>query len=620
VVLLPAVIYLALHVLGWFHPSWLWGADQFHYYPSSLLGVAIVSMICCIVWAWRLPATSPAASAVFERVADTLQPMRTLIAAALLGGFLLLAWTLRVRGHFLGDSGMWFANMELMLQDQAASIQWIIGLPLAGLDHVPALQGLDFLLHYHTYRLGHAMWDWTPSESYLFWSLLAGVPYLAILWQFARRLHTDPVGRLTVFGMLATLGTTQFFFGYGESYTLVHLLVALYALLGLRLVRGEVGLWYPSLCLLVAVSLHMMALSLLPSWVYLVWRDQGRLGAALRQPRWHRPLLALASVAALWFYVAFYRFHHPRIWQPEVDGRYALLSIPHLANLANELLLISPFGLVWGLVLSAVERRRGQRPDEDLRFVGWAALGTSALVCVHNVAMGGRDWDLMAFPGLPLALWGLLHLLRSIHSEGWLCQARLTVLPMMLAHTGLFIGINASPQRSMDRLGNLFLHTPNQARYYQEYTRGHYHLNIRQGEYEQAVRHLRKAVALYPGEAPQRYTQFLNRALIGLGGDYFAAKRLQEAVAVCEEAIQFDPTYSEGFYNLGLIRLTLGDNSEAAEAFRSTIRLSPQHARAHYGLGMALLRQDDLEGATRVLDALLELSPELARQLGAHVP
>jgi hypothetical protein len=94
-ILLPAAAYIILHVLGYRYPARFWGVDQFHYYSPALLAA-----------------------------------------------FLAAAWTLRVQGHYLGDSSMWFANMEMLLKGRAESIRWIIGLPVAGLEYVPAHQGL----------------------------------------------------------------------------------------------------------------------------------------------------------------------------------------------------------------------------------------------------------------------------------------------------------------------------------------------------------------------------------------------------------------------------------------------------------------------------------------------
>ena len=613
-ILISAALYLGLHVLAYIYPAWLWGTNLFHYYPAPLLGASVVAFAVAAglsaKTSFELPPTEFAAA--LQRFLRRFP--RPFPAVALLSGFVLVAWSLRVQGHFLGDSAMWFSNMELLQQGRADEILWVIGLPVDGWEWIPALQGLDFLLHYHTYRIGHELWSWTPPDSYLFWSLLAGVPYLLILWGLALRLHPTSAGRVTIFGLLATLGNLQLFFGYGESYTIVNLLLAFYALLSLRRLRGELTLWHPSLCLLAAVAVHAMALALVPSWIYLVYRDNSRVGMLLRQPRIHRPLSIFLIGGGLAFYGMFYRFHHPHIWQAEVEGRYALLSLPHLANLANELLLISPFGLVWGLTM----RWRRQPLDRTRCFFAWGALGTGTLICVHNVAMGGRDWDLMALPGLFLTIWGLKFLLAAPKAELWLRQTRRLILPMMLVHTGLFIGINASPERSRERLGDLLLHTPNQPRHYQNFTLGHYHLNIQDGQYGLAVEHLRAALANHPGEPPRRYSEHLNRALVGLAGDHFANHRFEEAAERCREAIQLDPTYTEGFYNLGLISLQLEDDDGARNAFAGALRLEPRHDQALYGLGVSLLRLGRMEQATQVRDVLNELNPRLARELDSR--
>ena len=372
-------------MLGYYYPARLWGVDQFYYYPQPLLAAFVMAALAVWLLAARYAFT---VDGLLKRLLGHFDRMpfggygR---AGILLLCFLAAAWILRVRGHYLGDSSMWFANMEILLQGRAESIGWITGLPVAGLEYVPAHQGLDFLLHYHLYRLVHALWGATPADAYSWLSLLAGIPYLAVLWQLARRLSANMRDRVTCFALLLTLGTLQFFCGYGESYTLLNLMAALYALQGLRLVRGETTLWSPTLCLLGAVALHLMAIALLPSFMYLLWRDPGRVGKALRQPHLHRPLLAAGAALALYVYVAFYRFHHLTLWQVQVDGRYPLLSIAHVGNLFNELLLISPFGLVWGLV----SRPRRQRPDASVRFAFWGALGPGALVGVHDAVLRG---------------------------------------------------------------------------------------------------------------------------------------------------------------------------------------------------------------------------------------
>jgi hypothetical protein len=44
-IIAPSILYFALHLLGWFFPAWLWGVDQFHYYPWPLMAGFVGSML-----------------------------------------------------------------------------------------------------------------------------------------------------------------------------------------------------------------------------------------------------------------------------------------------------------------------------------------------------------------------------------------------------------------------------------------------------------------------------------------------------------------------------------------------------------------------------------------------
>ena len=178
---------------------------------------------------------------------------------------------------------------------------------------------------------------------------------------------------------------------------------------------------------------------------------------------------------------------------------------------------------------------------------------------------------------------------------------------------------NSLDTQVLEKLGNLLLHTPNQPRYYQAFTRGHYYLNIRRAHYDQAVAHFREAIAHHPEEGVESYEYFLSRALINLAGDYHAQTRLHEALAACAEAVQLNPQYADGFYNLGLTHLKMGDDANAVQAFTATTRLDPQNAQAYYALGMAFLRQGDRRGATGAYEALKALQSALATRLAAHL-
>jgi tetratricopeptide (TPR) repeat protein len=658
--LLPALLYLALHLLGNGYPALLWGADQLHYYPTLVgvlfVGVALGGMAAAARPSWALRLDQAATQQIGQLAGSSLN--RVWVKAALMLAFFLFAYACRVRAHSLGDSSMWFRNLELSLAGAPAGrITWIRPLPIPGLEHVPAFEALDFLVHLQAYRLGHQLLGWTPEDAYAWLSCAAGALYVLLLWRIAAELAQPILVRATLFALFVTLGSIQLFFGYGESYTLVTLVSACYLLSALSCLRGRSFL-HPCLWLLLAVGLHAMAVSLVPSLIYLIWRRRGcPWSSFLQRPGVALPVLAACSAAGWYLYSAFYPSRLP-LWTPDEEGKYAFLSVPHFALLANAALLVSPFGLVWGSVLW----RRAVSADPVRSLAGWAAVGTGALVILHDAFLGGRDWDLLAFPGLFYTVWGARRLVLLEDGEKYLRQVRQAVLPLMAMHTALWIGVNAHPQRAVNRLGNLLQHT-NQALHYREFSLGYYHLAIRDdaraavpyyaaaitaapaddqdpqglrnryrkhlghafttiGEYGRAVAVLREAFALQPSVRDQNDLsayQSLVKSLLGLGAQYHqlgreseAGELWEEGAARCRQMLERQPEAT--WYHLyGSALFSLGRYGDAVEAFRQSTSLQPD-ARMRYpaylDMAEALHRTGDTAAALSTLEAALQARPE----------
>jgi len=617
-VLLPAALYGILHLLGWRYPARLWGTDQLHYYPLSLLAcfilVAAATTAISTKAAWLQKADS-----VFVRLSLHFEgkPFSSRCFQGLcVLFFVALAYVFRDHSHFLGDSAKWFGILEYALRD---AFDWEIvsghhsRLHVPGFEYINIQQPLDLFLHFQVYRLGHALWNWTPADAYEWISCLAGGCYALALWKIAAFLNASTLLRLTLFAFLISLGSTQLFFGYGESYTLVILASTLYTLHGLRFLRGRTALVYPTSFLLLAAALHLMALCLFPSWVYLLWHDKGRLGEFFRRPQIYLPLLVAGSLIAFYAYVEFYRPLQLPLWEAREEGKYALLSVPHAMNLINEVLLLSPFGLIWGVVF--LFSRKASAPH--CRFLGWAALGSGVLIIVHDISMGGRDWDLMAFPGLFYALWGFLCLEEFDKSGQFLRQIRWAVLPLMFLHTALWIGINSNSERATDRLGNLLRYGPNQSRHYQYFTLGHYFLNIRKDDPQQAVFFFRKALGCecIPADAVEttvRYQTFLSRGLISLGAVYEDRVQDLQAMKAFQEAIQLQPDSPEAYYRLGIICSKLKQYPQAVEAYQEAVRLQPDFLEALFNLGLLFQKQGRYQEAEEVYENALLIQPESA--------
>lgn len=119
-----------------------------------------------------------------------------------------------------------------------------------------------------------------------------------------------------------------------------------------------------------------------------------------------------------------------------------------------------------------------------------------------------------------------------------------------------------------------------------------------EGKSEEAVTHLRKAIALYPG-----YLMAHNN----LGSRLLAQGELSEAEAEFRRATEIDPKAFNPRLNLGITLVQRQRFAEAAKALEQALSLQPDSPSARLYLGLALGSLDDLEGSERELRAAHKL-------------
>lgn len=268
-------------------------------------------------------------------------------------------------------------------------------------------------------------------------SVLAGVGFVFTLFLVADALGRDWAEKGTIFGLLVTTGSMQLFFGYVENYTIISfgLLLSLY--LGIRSLRGELSLVWPSLALALTNAFHPSTIVLWPAMGFVVWRIAGRRpGAGEKACEWARlvlpPILVLAGLMLLMTAGG----HGPAalllddrpggadgilfvpLFQVTTEWQhYTMFSPAHLLDWANEHFLISPFGLpllLLALVNGLIRRGNPKRPAQQhrgsgsalrskpdasdvLTFLTIASFTYLLLTFVWNPDYGGRrDWDLFA--------------------------------------------------------------------------------------------------------------------------------------------------------------------------------------------------------------------------------
>jgi tetratricopeptide (TPR) repeat protein len=130
-------------------------------------------------------------------------------------------------------------------------------------------------------------------------------------------------------------------------------------------------------------------------------------------------------------------------------------------------------------------------------------------------------------------------------------------------------------------------------------------LGVAYGElrkWDQAVKLLRKAVALAPGSVSAHYNLgvTLDRAKPGTGA----------GVAEYKKALQLKPHDVNSLVNLA-VALGDQDSSQARKLLAQAQALEPNNAEAHFNLGLLQRNSGDSKGAVQAFEKAISLNPEL---------
>ncbi len=146
---------------------------------------------------------------------------------------------------------------------------------------------LDVFLHSQVWlALGEVMGWHDAMPVYRLLSPLAGALYLGALLALARDEEFAP--DWLTFGLGATLGMMQLFFGYVENYSFAAAGILIFLWLGRRVLQARTALWVAALALGLTNATHPSTVILAPALLYLGWST------------WQRHRGTRASPASRW--------------------------------------------------------------------------------------------------------------------------------------------------------------------------------------------------------------------------------------------------------------------------------------------------------------------------------
>ncbi len=439
-----ALTLILLHLLApQLTESLAWGVWPATYLPLAARWLlAGLAALCC--WPWAARRLIDALATLAGRVPTRYLPAGLAVLS------LPLFWRFRLVHTRWGDA--YILSQAIAHPDVRLTYNW----------QAP----LTVYLHARLWALGHRLWGWADAmPAYAWTSTLAGGLFLFVLAQLAREIGPQRRHKVVTFGLIATLGTMQLFFGYVENYTLMSLGIILYLWLAWRCLNDRIPPLWPATVLAITHGLHPSTIVLAPSLLYLgwAWARQGevrRYGAAVWQIA--LPMIVVAAGVI----VLMERGGHGLAYLVSSDrpgggdGRwfvplrevttrwehYTMFSWGHLVDIVNEQLLAAPAPLPGLLVLVAFAWPRVRQGTRWTRLLALAAGAYLLFTWTWNPDYGGqRDWDLFAPATIPLALLLADRLAAALPERAAYTQAGLMLIAAQAFHTIAWIYQNTLP-------------------------------------------------------------------------------------------------------------------------------------------------------------------------------
>lgn len=433
------IIAVSTHLLAvYWGTSFLWGIHFLHFFPRWSAWV-----MTAIVLSFFIPSVNRLtlrwAEFVLGGVGGFLKKLNRHLLFALAGFLSIpLFWALRTKLFLLGDG---YFKLEALSE-----------------QIITFTEPLDGIMHQEFYKLLMNVFPGAePSLTYTIPSVLCGGIFVFLLLILSDRLGKTGFQKVLIFLVLISLGSIELFLGYVETYTALLTGLTLFLLLSLLCIRGKVNVLLPFLVLGISIALHVSGIVLLPAFLYLVlfkWKDARR---RLPDVFGMLSLLGCSLVILLAVWKVFLMPGEGNAFGqflPIVSSKnygFTMFSVAHLGEFFNQLLLLSPPGIILFAFFLFHYLRHKSLGDPFLNFLLISSLAGLILIFIYNSRWGNADWDLRAFPGIFFTLFGVLLLIRWGGGQTRFKSYGLILVAVSFYHTVPWVLLNADRQASLDR-------------------------------------------------------------------------------------------------------------------------------------------------------------------------
>ena len=553
----------------------MWGINHLAFLPTwwSYLYLLVVALVLYLMFG---PLPEDRLERAVERVDGWLWGGRIGPRLALVVLFTLLFYVCRVETHLLGDGYTWLA---------------VFGQGEAYI-HKLTEPGSIYLLRWLQQLLGGYTRE-TALVAFQIMSILSGAVSIWCYVSIAGKLTNDAGLRLLALSTLVFSGASLLHFGYVEFYPITWAFVAILLDLSLGRLSGTKPIWPVPVAFVLGVLMHLQVLFFLPG---VAWLLASRMkSSSLR--RFGYTLFAavgLAGIAVMvWRYntdIGFETLILPfSTGRPPADN-YTILSLPHITDIVNLLLLVYP-GLLALLVVLPRATWSDFR-DRTVQFLGWLSLGSVSFLMAFGAPITmGRDWDIMSLTLLA----PVLLLVHYLSSHRWKPPTRfLTAYALSVGLLAIgFVAVSTRTQPTEERFRTLLNHRNRSG--WVIYA-NHFLLK---GDTARFNQHMREMNRLFPEYADLARTyRCLER------GDYRQAYRLANALV---SANPYEPDFLQVLGNAYGKR----NSFDSAEYYyHRALSLLPYHTGILNELGQLYMQQQKYTEAVQTLTRARRISPE----------
>jgi tetratricopeptide (TPR) repeat protein len=601
-----ATAFLLAHLIASFFPTGrTWGFHHWIFYPLPLRFLFLAGILLC------LPAVRRYMAKLIWPVLSK-GPLQITLNRYVLALILTLTlspifYLLRTSTHFLGDGYIIVRSISI-----GNILLWA--------------EPLDSFLHEVLYTYLHTPLGLTGEMVYAITSCFMGACFLFVSALCVGSFSRDPGKKAFLFLSLLSMGSIQLFFGYVESYTILMVEILVYLFVSLRYLQNRGSIFLPSLLFSLTVCTHLSGVILFPSLLYLY-------ASRLKTwDHWKKPLFsscamligAAIPVLLLLLCVVQTNVELKEAWGDITKGshvlpltaphddpqssRYGLLSLTHLMNLFNEIVLIAPIALLLGPASFIAYRRKRIFRDQISLFLLIASGACLVYLFLFKPDKGAsRDWDLFAMCSVPWTLYAAYLFSTAPIRKDRYGRIGVVLLITALLHTGPWILTNSDVERALERFqvltekdgswSNVAL-----ADAYEELST----FSRARGLEDQRIEYCKKAVSAMPT------SRYYNKLGVAYGENGLYEKSIAILKKVGDHSIYAVDTH----FNMGVSYLKLNRIDEAAAQFQKTLIFDPTHIRARFNIAVYYAKTNRVEEAIAELQKVLQLDPhhEEARQ------